>query len=783
MNDARKYLGPNRKVGPGSYELGAIPVRAKAPFRLEGNTYFSGSWGLDESPHRGTGNGPSKLSPLTPFIWDDLMGIQADSMAQLEIEYREIFNSLSQTVSSDIEQARRVAIGDRNLSPVEAAEIDYETTIHAFHAKAAEYQAQTEAAYSLYGNNPFFLMKELTFSKIQESLALNPPNILIAYQAADRAYRAALELKRLSMEMNVLANKLPDLSWEKSHARSTAPTSLNKQGSLAAERLSVINMEADIRFELLPSFLVNKISAISGSTTWSSHSQALTQFKVATDHILNDEQLAIRPYAFANPRIHSPLSKPELEALYNLVDLQANTSLGKRWQDYHVSLLHSETVRYLYETTNAFSGLISRAQEAEHLELQLRIAAEQEIRRLQEQARIAAEAEVSRVAAEQARIAAEAEARRVATEAIRTANTFRASGSASAGPVLMTSAGTVAVIEAASGALQAAIRSAISSLSGLAASVGPGIFVGVSALVYSSKLANGELPERYAFSIPLSDLSQDLGQSPNTIATDSGTVDLPYRVSSKTTANGQSELFVVKTDGQFVSPKVSVVAATFNPDQNVYTATTADVPPRTLTWTPIVDPGNNSTTLPAEQLEPPVYTGATVIPVEGRIDTFPSVSEASFDDFITVFPAESGLPPVYTMFRDRREDPGVATGFGQPVSGIWLGAASQGEGAPVPSHIADHLRGKKFANFRHFRKEFWTLVANEPELARNFNTLNIDTMAKGKAPFAPKEQRAGSAGKFELHHKVPVSKDGSVYDLDNISIVTPKRHKEIHRKK
>ena len=40
---------------------------------------------------------------------------------------------------------------------------------------------------------------------------------------------------------------------------------------------------------------------------------------------------------------------------------------------------------------------------------------------------------------------------------------------------------------------------------------------------------------------------------------------------------------------------------------------------------------------------------------------------------ITVFPTDSGLPPIYVMFRDPREDAGVATVMCQPVTGIWLG--------------------------------------------------------------------------------------------------------------
>ncbi|WP_342389449.1 S-type pyocin domain-containing protein [Pseudomonas sp. TH21] len=378
------------------------------------------------------------------------------------------------------------------------------------------------------------------------------------------------------------------------------------------------------------------------------------------------------------------------------------------------------------------------------------------------------------IQAEQARLTA-------AHEAVRNANTFRAPGPASAaGSLFMTSAGTVTVVEAAALTLQAAIRAAISALGGVVASVGAGLVVGVSALFYSSKLANGELSERYAFSTPVSDLIPDLQQDLNSVVAMGGTVDLAYRISSKTAADGQSEVFVVKTDGVTVPSKVRVVAARYDAAQKVYTATTADVPPRTLTWTPIVSPGNNSTTSPTEQPVPTVYTGATVTPVEGRIDAFPAVSEASFDDFITVFPADSGLPPIYTMFRDRREDAGVATGFGQPVSGNWLGAASQVEGAPIPSQIADQLRGKEFKNFRKFREAFWKSVANDSELSKQFISNNISEMKNGRAPFVRKGDRVGGQVKFELHHATYVSKGGAVFDIDNIRVVTPKQHSSIH---
>ncbi|XSS63204.1 S-type pyocin domain-containing protein [Pseudomonas sp. B11] len=380
-------------------------------------------------------------------------------------------------------------------------------------------------------------------------------------------------------------------------------------------------------------------------------------------------------------------------------------------------------------------------------------------------------------AAEDARIAAEA-------EAIRRANTFQAQGSVAAvQPLFIVSSGVIAVAEATATLLAAAIRSAIvglaSAVAGSASAVAVGVF---SLLAFPSKLGNGELPERYSFSTPLSDLAPNLSLQELQAAA-GGTVDMPFRFSSKTSADGQSEVFVVKTDGVTIPSKVKVIAATYNAGQKVYTATTADVPARTLTWTPIVSPGNSSTTSPTEEPAPPIYTGATITPVEGRFDTFPGVAEASFDDYIIVYPVDSGLAPIYVMFRDRREDPGIATGVGQPVSGIWLGAASQPEGAPIPSQIADQLRGRQFKNFKEFRGALWTAVGADAILSKQFKGANSVLVQGGTSPFTIPSEQVGGRGQFEIHHVIPLKDNGALYDIENMRIMTPKQHIKTHSKK
>lgn len=134
------------------------------------------------------------------------------------------------------------------------------------------------------------------------------------------------------------------------------------------------------------------------------------------------------------------------------------------------------------------------------------------------------------------------------------------------------------------------------------------------------------------------------------------------------------------------------------------------------------------------------------------------------------------------MFCSRREEPGVATGFGQVVSDNWRAAESQGEGAPIPVQIANQLRGKEFRNFRAFREALWKAVANDVELAKHYGPNSVDRMRKGRAPWAAKNERVGKNMKIELHHKHYISEGGDVYGVDNIGLVTPKAHVNIHRR-
>lgn len=54
-------------------------------------------------------------------------------------------------------------------------------------------------------------------------------------------------------------------------------------------------------------------------------------------------------------------------------------------------------------------------------------------------------------------------------------------------------------------------------------------------------------------------------------------------------------------------------------------------------------------------------------------------------------------------------------------------------------------------------------------------------MLVGNAPKTREWDSVGGRSVFELHHIDRVSEGGEVYDVDNLGVVTPKNHIDIHR--
>lgn len=241
MSSTYDYLGPYKKTGPSSYELGPISITAKALSGFSGGGGYS-NWGLNDGPRRGTSEGSGKLSPLTPYIWDDLMHEHQLNQSSIDDEYAGIFNKVTETTNREIEKAKQDAKEGHQLSPVAMVKKDQEITFKLIQAKEAEYRSKIESAHSLYGQNPFFLMKELPFKKVMDGMNQTPPDILGAYNAIDLAYRSALELKRLSLTNDVLAKQLEDLAKKSSLAELGSQPDQGSLTSFLADRLSTVNV-------------------------------------------------------------------------------------------------------------------------------------------------------------------------------------------------------------------------------------------------------------------------------------------------------------------------------------------------------------------------------------------------------------------------------------------------------------------------------------------------------------------------------------------------------------
>ncbi|CAI8804445.1 Pyocin [Pseudomonas chlororaphis] len=200
----------------------------------------------------------------------------------------------------------------------------------------------------------------------------------------------------------------------------------------------------------------------------------------------------------------------------------------------------------------------------------------------------------------------------------------------------------------------------------------------------------------------------------------------------------------------------------------------------TLIWTPAVDPSSTSGIPPLEAA--PQAPHIWIFPPTEQADTIivDPIYPPEYKDFILVFPPGSGVQPLYIVLSVRKT-PGVVTGQGQDINGVWLAGAGSGLGSPIPTEIADQLRGKEFRSFDAFREAFWKAVGNDSDLRSQFRTVNQKLLDKGFSPYTPESGRVGSREKYELHHHVGIAQGGAIYDVDNLSVATPRRHIDIHR--
>lgn len=404
-------------------------------------------------------------------------------------------------------------------------------------------------------------------------------------------------------------------------------------------------------------------------------------------------------------------------------------------------------------------------------------------------------AEVARMAAEKekARQTRQAAADRLRSSNIQSVRGISYSATSSSLPLSwsVASAGGIALDSELAAGIWARIGFVLAELRGaMTASVAGPIFATIAGLLYSKEAGLGSdiVPGRDISAIMPGDMFPLPDLAALSRAAESGTgVSMPIRGRLVMREDGTLETQFVRTQ---VTGNVPVVRAVFDKESGYWgysLSAIAGVPSQTILVSPANAPGTNGPiglTGPVPLPERIVDTGSLdSIPQGISVIVSPVADELDLNDLILIFPPEAALKPLYIMVRSPRNIPGKAGGKGQQIGENWLGASGTGAGAPVPSQIADKLRGREFGNFDAFRRSFWREVASDPELSEQFSSDDITLMKLGRAPTVRFRDSVGKRIKVELHHQVEISKGGEVYNVDNLTALTPKRHIEIHKGK
>lgn len=689
-----------------------------------------------------------------PVYYQNLNTIKATSQA-LEQEYQTKSSQLPQTIENELAATRLEGPTDP-LPPAQSIirELDVRNRLTA--RKTAEFHNKTAIAHSFYGGDPFnrhineFMKKATTIEK-------RPTPDGAAMQALFQSLRAAHDARLLAQGLELLRQQNVNVQ------NFLSAVQANEQAQRAAAELLRVNEEAAIRAReqqrLAALENAQQVAAEQARLEAKAQAQAQEQARIAELNTALAEAEANAKAAAQHFAAEQARLQAEMEQQIEQIQRQLETE--RQRLETRLKVIDSATAvaqRHV-QRVNLIVQQLKERQAQERERQQGRLTAEDETRRKLEQARLSGSEE---------------------TEARWQSPTFANVGSTAAfGPAFTGTTGTIGNSPATSLALKTALRTAVSAVTATLATAAAPVLVGFAALFAPSRLGNGDL---FSVSVPLSELSPVPTAHLYEQAVAGGTIDLPVTLGSKSIGH-RVEIVVVTTDGVTVPASVPVNLAHFDAGKNVYVSGSTVANGPVITWTPLVEPINPSTDLPLTETDLPIYEGATVTPNTGRVNPFPELDRYGFGGFITVFPIDSGLPPIFTLLRDRRQDPGIASGAGQSVSGNWLGAAATLEGAPIPKQLADKLRGREFSSFDAFRRVFWRKVANDELLMDQFSFFNKIDIRRGLSPSALPSEQVGGRQKFEIHHIKPISEGGSVYDLDNLRVLTPKQHIKIHSKK
>ncbi|QHG67857.1 S-type pyocin domain-containing protein [Pseudomonas putida] len=227
-------------------------------------------------------------------------------------------------------------------------------------------------------------------------------------------------------------------------------------------------------------------------------------------------------------------------------------------------------------------------------------------------------------------------------------------------PALLTAQGLSREVAQQQHHLTKSVRSAIAELEWQSTSV-QGEHPGIYADVVEFVLGTPSDDPRFAMTVPLDELftGEDLDWA--ALAAERAEVDLPVRLCSTVRGVGSftttgvkpftrySHVVMTPTQGAVVPTNVRVRPAAWDGTRQVFAFTSEDQAPVTVLW------HTERAPYALKDQARPSSIGFLHMPKVPLIEHYADLSQVQFDDYVVVFPPDTGLAPLYIAFRDRRE--------------------------------------------------------------------------------------------------------------------------------
>lgn len=238
--------------------------------------------------------------------------------------------------------------------------------------------------------------------------------------------------------------------------------------------------------------------------------------------------------------------------------------------------------------------------------------------------------------------------------------------------------------------------------------LGPQMAVFAVGIGFPSELDNSERPSPIA-TAPVSQLDMPNSLNLRELADIRGSASVPHRLLfDRATA---SEPHWVPTTSAGVPSDVRVRHVLNNIQNNTYEFTRDGEDQPALIWTPVAHPANSSTYLPATPPEQPGIPGLPAHPASAELETYPEAEREFLDDYILIFPEDSGWEEQYVMFKSPRYLPGKVSGEGKSFPSNWQDLAMSDRGVPISDKVAEILAGRQYAEFRNLKRAIWRETA------------------------------------------------------------------------